>query len=264
MTTRKPRPPTAQELTAATDFQAPTPQGVPASDAGAMILKLIGDGMTAGQPVESMQGLYAIYERHQATAAAGAFATAMAQFQASCPSVPKTSTAQIVTKSGVRYSYSYAGLDEIVATVRPHLVKAGLSFTWNSIPEDGGLTVTCTVRHAAGHEHVGAFSVPLDRSDRLRADQARSAALTVGRRQSLIQALGLVTGDPDTDGEAFGEGVKEPISPEQVSELARLIAETSSDAARFLSYWKIDALADLSTVDYQQAVRMLRAKGQKR
>ena len=53
--------------------------------------------------VEAMEKLVELHERVSARQAASEFAAAMAEFQAECPSIPKTSTAKIVTQSGAGY-----------------------------------------------------------------------------------------------------------------------------------------------------------------
>ncbi len=198
-----------------------------------------------GVSVEALEKLVNLHERMSDRVAAREFADAMAAFQAECPPIRKTSTAKVVTKSGGQYSYAYAELDEIARTVRPLLHRHGLSYTWDSVLSDTGdrIRVICTVAHVNGHKATATFEASTKQlTGAMSAQQEVAAALTFGRRQSLIQALGLTTCDPDED----GGGPVALVTHEQVLVLEALIDQRPSGSrARLLTYLGVAALEDI-------------------
>jgi hypothetical protein len=216
--------------------------------------------------VEALERLVAMHERMADRMAAQEFAAAMAAFQEECPPIRKTSTAKVVTKSGGSYTYVYAELDEIARTVRPILHKHGLTYSWDcSLSDDSArITVVCTVTHANGHTRQATFTsstAPLTGS--MSKQQEVAAALTFGKRQSLISALGLTTCDPDDDGAA-----KEPeatVTPEQVDILEALIDQRPAGSrSRLLEYilaqWGCAGLEELPASRFEWLKADLEAK----
>lgn len=226
------------------------------SDIGHIIQFAIGQNV----PVETIERLVALKERMDDRAAAQEYNVALARFQADCPPIKKTSTAKITTNTGSSYGYSYAELDEIARTTRPILTRYGLSYSWDSDVEGDKLVCICTVRHVAGHAQSAKFALPTTTKSGMSDQQKVAAALTYARRQSLIQALGLTTTDPDTD----GPRVDEKVSPEQIVELLDLINSTGADMAKFLAYMGVTGLEDITAVrGYDKAKKALSAKVKK-
>lgn len=207
-----------------------------------------------------LEKLVALYERMSETAARKEFAQALADFQAECPSIAKTSEAQIATRSGGSYSYKYAELDAIAGTIRPLLQKHGLSYTWDSSFANGVLECTCTVRHANGHSVSAKFSCPTDSASAMSSQQKNAAALTFARRQSLIQVLGLTTCDSDNDGAEARARESVKITEHQAANLEALIADVNADSKRFLAFFGIERLSDLPAGKFHDAVRALESK----
>ncbi|MCP3978251.1 MAG: hypothetical protein GY716_02810, partial [bacterium] len=115
-----------------------------------------------GATPEALEKLLTLHERIADRKAAMEFAQKLAEFQADCPPIPKTSTARITTKSGIQYGYKYAELDTIANTVRPKLHGLGFSYSWDSAEDKGQLSVTCILRHVNGHREQSSFSCPTD------------------------------------------------------------------------------------------------------
>lgn len=210
-------------------------------------------------PVEMLERLQALHERVSDRAAAMEFARDLASFQEECPPIKKRSTANVLTKGGSRYSYKYAELDEIERTIRPHLAKRGLSYTWDSEFRERMLHVTCILRHVNGHSVSARFSAPVESPAGMSEQQKVASALTYGRRQSLVQVLGLTQTDPDTDG-----ANAEPITQEQADDLQALIEEVGANMTRFLKWAKLERIEDLPARDYESAVNAIRAVGEQR
>src|SRR5690606_18062525 len=109
-------------------------------------------------------------------------------------------------------------------------------------------------RHVDGHEERASFPVPVDSGARMSAAQANGAALTYGRRQSLIAVLGLTTAEDDADG-AESVGSAEAITESQAADLDALIEEVGADRQKLLAWAGVETLADLPADRYAQAVR---------
>jgi len=209
-------------------------------------------------PVETLEKLVALHERVADRLAAQEFADAMARFQAECPSIPKSSTAKIVTKSGVSFSYNYAELDAIATIIRPILHKQGLSYSWDAKTENGVLCCVCTLRHVNGHAVTATFAAPVETSDRMSRSQNAGAALTYARRQALVQVLGLTTTDADTDAAPDTERITE----QQVADLLALADEVKVDVKRILKAAHVERIEDVLATQYHPIIRTLEKKRQ--
>lgn len=211
--------------------------------------------------VDALERLAALHERMMDRDSAREFAAAMAAFQEECPPVPKTSTAKVTTKSGGQYAYQYAELDEIARTVRPILHKHGLSYSWDSALSEGGgmLEVVCTIAHSNGHKTTAKFTAPTEALTQAMSPQQRhAAALTFGRRQTLIQALGLTTTDPDSEAREEDSAV---ISPAQVEVLEELIGQRPPGARKALLAWlSVETMEQVPASRYEYLVSDLKAK----
>ena len=126
-----------------------------------------------------------------------AWAQAFADAQAELPEIPKSKTAEIPTKNGGRYSYTYADLSSVLAACRPILNKHGLSVAQSVGGDDRHVSVTTRIFHVGGHfEDFGPTVLPAG------ADaKGVGSAITYARRYGLCAALGIVP-DEDDDGAA--------------------------------------------------------------
>lgn len=210
--------------------------------------------------VDSLERLVAMKERMEERSARAAFFEALADVQDAMPEIPKNQRAQIKTRSGSNYGYTYAGLEDITRTIRPVLREHGLSYSWDVQDGDDVLHVVCIVRHVAGHEERATFPVPVDTKAAMSAAQKNGAALTYGRRQSLIAVLGLTTTDDDIDGADIGRPSAETITESQAADLDAKIDEVGADKARFLDWLGVESLADIPASDYRRAVKALERK----
>lgn len=232
---------------------APPPMAQEAEVSG-----LVKMALEQGVAVEVLERLVALQERVSDRNARQAMNEAVAAFQAECPSIKKGRTASIATKSGTKYSYTYASLDQIAQAIRPILHKHGLSYTWDSTMDAGKLVCTCTLRHVEGGEDRATFSCPTDTKADMSGAQASGGALTYARRQSLVQVLGLTTTDDDVDGADPQDAEK--ITEGQVADLYALADEVGADIPKFLKWLKVEAMADIPTSEYERAVKALEKK----
>lgn len=213
-------------------------------------------------PVEVLERIVALQERVAERDARGAYFQALASFQKECPVIHKSKTAAIATRSGGAYNYTYAPLEEITKTIRPILERHGLSYGWTTnIAAVGMLNVTCILRHIDGHQERSDFPVPTETAAAMSGAQKNGAALTYGRRQSLVAVLGLTTSD-DVDGGNGPEDDDEDIyiTVDQMDQLSHRIDEVGADFPRFLAFMGIGSLKEMKKVDFARAERALAQK----
>jgi hypothetical protein len=148
------------------------------------------------------------------TAALDQLATALAEFQALVPIIPKNHTARIQTLKGGEYEYDYADLADIIEAIQPHKKTCGLSVVqspgFQLLEKDGDQTYVHTLStrllHVSGQwiEESMILSVAGD-------IKTHGSAITYARRYAQAAILGLVT-DKDDDGtlaaEAYGADSK--------------------------------------------------------
>lgn len=230
----------------------------------AMLVRLSKD---ASCDVEKLKELVGLAERFEDRVAARAFATAKAAFQADCDSIPKTSTAKIVSKSGGMYSYSYAELDQIVRTIRKPMTDHGLTFSWDSKTEGAMIEVVCKLTHVDGHSETATFTGSTESSSPgMSKIQQVASALTFARRQALVQVLGLTTTDPDNDGAGSQQQSDQTIDAEQQNTIDALLIEldmqTPASRKRFYAAvgTGVAKTSDIPVHRYEWAVDNLKGK----
>lgn len=223
------------------------------------ITALLRHALDAGASVEALERLVALKERVDDRQARASFFDALAAVQEECPAIQKRRTAKITTRAGGSYSYSYAALEDITRTIRPIMRKHGLSYSWDVTQGDGALIVACILRHVEGHEERASFPVPVDSKATMSDAQKNGAALTYGRRQSLVAVLGLTTADDDVDGSDVA-GSADAITKDQAADLDALIEEVGADRQKFLRWAGVKNLSDLPASRYGKAVQMLERK----
>lgn len=222
------------------------------------------DGENGPSIVQTLNGLYDLHVKEQTRQAEMAFFDAFAQFQKRCPSIEKTkSSKKLDQQSGGRFDFKYAPLDEISSVVNPILSDLGLSYTWDTVIDNGQMRCVCTVRHIQGHSVSASFQCPISSNLPVGDQQKWGAVNTYARRYSLIQALGLTTTDEDPDANTGVDRTPEKISIDQQVYILDLIRETKADEGKFLNFFKIVEVQDLPATKYEQAVQMLEAKRKK-
>jgi hypothetical protein len=121
-------------------------------------------------------------------------AAALVAFQAEMPTVKKSQTAKVPTKAGGSYSYTYAGLADVMRHAMPVLTSHGLAFA--ALPRQGerGYELVGTLLHSSGETLEG--SLPIAGN----TPQEMGSSLTYMRRYLFGCLTGLVT-DDDDDGQ---------------------------------------------------------------
>ncbi len=233
-------------------------------DPAAESMRLVAAATEKNLDVDKLERLIAMRDADLQRRAVQSFHDSMSEFHRLCPTIRRTRTAKITTRSGSQYSYQYADLDAIQYTVDPILRSLGLRYTWDTGVDDTLMTTTCLLSHVDGHEVPSSFSCPTQSDAGMSAAQKFGSATTYGKRQSLVAVLGLAMGDPDVDGAELANGESSTISEEQARDLSELIESVNGNKARFLTIFGIADLGDLPANRYDEAVAKCKSKAAKK
>ena len=161
------------------------------------VTQLMSQAIDKNVPVETMEKLLAMRRELRAEQAREQYHAALAKFQAELPVIKKTK--RVMNKDGKTERYRYAPLDSIVAQVKRLLDKHGFSHQEDASIEGKFVTARCVITHKEGHSETSAFSVPIDPDAYMNEAQKYASALTFTKRYAFCNALGILTGDADTD-----------------------------------------------------------------
>lgn len=201
-----------------------------------------------GIDADTLEKLLTLQERHEANEARKAFAEALADFQARCPTVKKSRSAD---------RYTYAPLDEILRTIRPHLEATGLSVRFDTETTEHGIKALCTVSHRSGHSETSHFSAPVDSQMRVNETQKVGSANSYAKRYALMNALNLVASEYDDDG--YMAGV-EFISEEESVTIRDHIDSLEIDEAAFLKYLAVSSVEEIPRHKLNAAMTAIKRK----
>lgn len=217
--------------------------------------------------VERVQQLLAMYEQTKARLAKTAFDAAMSVMQTELPAIQKNGRIVIKEKGTekVIQSTPYALWEDINDAIKPKLAQHGFALSFRTgLAGDGKITVTGILSHAEGHREETTITLPHDSTGSKNAVQAVGSSTSYGKRYvatSLLNLTSRTAEDRDDDGQAAGAAAS--ITPEQVEQLQTLIVQSGADIPKFLKYFKVETLADLSASRFKDAVDALNAKGRK-
>ena len=123
-----------------------------------------------------------------------ALAAALAAFGAEVTNPPQNRTANVPTKAGGTYSYSYADLGDVLTHVRPVLAKHGLAVTQEVVTHPDSVDVTTMLLHKSGeYMEFAPLTLPAGGTA-----QNYGSAISYGRRYGLMAALD-IAGEADDD-----------------------------------------------------------------
>jgi len=202
-----------------------------------------------GVDADQLDKMLTLQERWQANEARIAFSRALADFQASCPTIEKTRKAD---------RYVYAPLDTVIKTIRPHLERCGLAVRFSTyMTGDTVITAVCTVTHRDGHSEVSEFAACIDDAMKVNDTQKVGSANSYAKRYALMNALNLVASDEDDDG--YRASV-ETISKEVAATLRDELAVVDADEGKFCTWMKITSLEDMPVSRLPVAQKAIAAK----
>lgn len=120
---------------------------------------------------------------------------ALAELQTKLPRISKDLRAEVETKTGRKYTYSYADLALISREVLPLLGNAGLSFISRpTMNDDGKFVLAYELRHVSGDVIEGEYPLPTQGTP-----QEVGSAITYARRYCLCAVTGVAPDDEDHD-----------------------------------------------------------------
>lgn len=165
----------------------------------ASVETIISQAIDKGVALDQMERFLDMRDRVLKDQARAAFVQAMAQFQAECPVIEKTK--KVLNKDQKTVRYVYAPMDAITTQIQKPLAASQLSYRFETAQEPGGkeIKAICHVTHILGHTESSYFVVPVDPEGYMTAPQKLASALTFAKRYALLNALGITTGDEDTD-----------------------------------------------------------------
>lgn len=162
----------------------------------------------------------------------------------------------------------YADLASCWDACRKALTENELSITQTTTVRDGVLLLVTTLHHSSGESVFGELPVIYEGTKGLNTMQAMGSALTYARRYGLCAIVGI--SPEDDDGANAGQGqqqrhaqqkpVSRLIGTDEATHLKDLISETETDPAKFLDYFRVTEIGDMSIDQYEKAVKQLRKK----
>lgn len=155
-----------------------------------------------GADVGTLERLAALRDKFLAEKARKAYFDSLAAFQRECPVIVKTSKVLV----GGSERYRYAPIDRIIKVVGPLLEKHGFAYQRDSKIEQGWVEAIVTITHREGHSETKSFRVPSESKAGMSEAQKYGAALTFADRYAFCGALGIKTGEEDTDMAPGAEG----------------------------------------------------------
>lgn len=175
----------------------PSEQSVEQTPAMATGEALIAQAIDKNVPVETMEKLLAMRRELRQEHAREEFNKALSLFQSKCPTIKKTK--KVFEKNSTVVRYSYAPLESIVEQVKKYLAECGLSYSIDVEQDEKFMGVICKVTHIAGYRQESTFKVPIGSEGYMTDVQKYGARLTFAKRYVFCNALGILTGDEDTD-----------------------------------------------------------------
>jgi len=253
-----------------TDSQTPKPKRIrkPKEDTALVVRQdsgvetLISQGIAANLDVEKMKQLFELRQQVKAEQAREAYVEALAHFQEQVPVVEKTK--KVMNKDGRAVRYQYAPLDAIAEAIRKPLGDSGLSYRWETTNEPTQITVKAIITHRLGHSESSTFQVPIDSEGYMTAPQKVAAALTFAKRYSLINALGISTGDEDTDATTVSEEPNAKSPKARIVFLLRQLGQKTETREEVVAAVKSLAQLELEEKNFPEVVSRLEMLVQER
>lgn len=238
----------------------------------------VDNAIRQGVPPDQLRMLMDLWKEWKAEQRREAFAAAVAAFHATNPVVVKD-------KRNDQYGSYYTTLGNLVQSVSQELGRQGLSVSWDpdNTAEEGWVTITCTLQHAAGHSKTTSVRLPNDESGKKNPLQEIKSAITYGRALTFENVLGLAAiaeANLDDDGNAAGvqrgsEGsgqrhaggksrAEDDASKEKLLDAGR--AKALEGMAALTSWWSLLSQPQRSSItpDFLQMKKAARIADEKR
>jgi len=163
------------------------------------------------------------------------------------------------TKSG-EVAYSYCSEVEISTKLEPVLFKHGFTMLFGQRQDGDRVVAVVTLIHEQGHEETREYSVRVGQANSMKDATAVDAGSTTSAwRHLVIKMFGLKSRIREQDD---ARNLGEVITKDQAEELARRVAETNTDKAKFLAFAKANSFAEILSGKYDSLDQALRKKEQ--
>jgi len=178
-------------------------------------------------------------------------------FNALQSEIPVIKAERVVPNKDGSTRYLYAPYEDIMRQATPILRRHGFSLAFSTKVEGARVTAICTLLHAGGHERTNEYAVRIGGGPPGATEcQADGAAYTYAQRGALCDCLGITVSGRDNDAREIGA----PITPDQAEHLKQRVAETKSDATKFLSVAGATSFETIPTSKYALLDAMLKKK----
>lgn len=238
---------------------AAAPTNLPAvvdENPGSMLAAIVALAKDPSVDVTKLQALMGMQERMEARGAETQFNQAFAEMEPKMPRIKRDGTVEYKDKA----AFKFARWETVDAGIRPILREHGFSLSFNTSPrqgEGGGLNITGTLLHTAGHSKSATIPLPLDSSGGKNNLQGAGSTLSYGKRYTTTMLLNIVTEGEDDDGK---KGGMQYIGPGQIAQIKKLIGETNTNEIRFLETIGVSEIQDIAVGEFAIAVNLLNSK----
>jgi ERF superfamily len=204
---------------------------------GALLSAIVQMARDPSVDADKLEKLLAMQERMEARDAERQFNVALMRLPAI--HVKKNGMIDLTSKedrakSVQRKPVPFAKWEDMAAVIEPLLEPEGFRLSFDSAPrpgEGGGLIVTGTLLHRAGHSRSASMSLALDTGPGRNNLQAQGSTLSYGKRYTTEMLLNIVRDGDDDDGKKGGTKF---ITEQEAAELRHLMEEVGRQEAPFL------------------------------
>lgn len=158
--------------------------------------------INSNAPVETLERLLVLKERHEASEAKKAYIAAIGRFQSIKPRLTRTKE---VSFGQGKTAYKFCPLPEIEKALSGPLSECGLTYRFENLSREGQFGIRLIITHEQGHSETTEMFAPADNSGNKNAIQGIGSTSSYLMRYTLIAGFGLTTADDDDDGQSASE-----------------------------------------------------------
>lgn len=198
-------------------------------------MDMLNRAVEKGADIDVLEKLMALQERWEKNQARKAFDEAISEARVKIKPVTRNQKGH--------NSKKYADFAAIAAAVDPIIGQLGLSYRFRT-HQDDRIHVTCILSHRDGHSEETTLAGPADKTGNKNDIQAIGSTLTYLQRYSLVQMLGLASGDDD-DGAGMHSQERPLIDAVQAQAIRDKLKDAAMSEYRFLKWAKVEKIEDI-------------------
>lgn len=217
---------------------------------------LIQIALSKDLPIEKLEKMLELKERHEKNEARKAYHKAMAEFKKNPPEIEKDKHVYYESSKGAT-SYNHASLGNVTTKINSALGEHGLSASWKTEQIDGVIKVTCIITHELGYSESTSLSSQSDTSGGKNNIQGIGSAVSYLQRYTILALTGLATKEQDNDGMT---SEIEYISEEQVANINAVLDEFDEEKKKHWMDWILtgaESIEKIQPKDYDFVVKTL-------